>query len=71
MSGLRETTQNHIQLDVSGLKKRENNDKAKYIKNSRANVGGVKKDGMKQVFFGKQIVMNYQPTKFSIIEDTS
>ena len=45
--------------------------KAKYIKNSRANVGGVKKDGMKQVFFGKQIVMNYQPTKFSIIEDTS
>lgn len=29
MSGLRETTQNHIQLDVSGLKKRENNDKGK------------------------------------------
>ena len=80
ISGGRKTTQNHMmlttskkaeyaelcQLDVLGLKERKNSAKGKFVKNSRTNVVRVKRDGIKQVSYGKQIAMSYQLTKLTV-----
>lgn len=39
--------------------------KTKYVTNSRTNLGGVKRDGTKLVFFEKQIATSYQLTKLT------